>query len=576
MADSSSWAIYRRLLRAARPYWPFLILALMAMALDAACTAAFASLLEPLLDKGLLERDDEVMRTLPILVILISIGRALGGLAAQYGIEYVGRTVIRDQRQQLFEKYTRLPTAYFDREPAGTIISRLTYNVEQIADAATGAATTMLRDGLYVIGFLVVMLLQSVPLTLTVLLLGPLLAVFIAMVSRRFRRIAGHIQDRMADLTQRAGEVVEGNRELKIYGARAQESARFARVNRDYRDQHLRFIVTKTAGSALIQLIAGAALAGIIYLVTQAEFARLSPGAFTAFLTAMLAILPSLKRLTNVQAIIQRGVAAGETLFDILDAEEEPIGGGKQPAGCRGELQVDHLSLRYGDGDRVLEDVSFAAAPGTVTALVGRSGAGKTSLVHVLAGFYEPTEGRVLLDGMAVTELDRAWYRRQVAYVGQHTVLFDATVAENIAYGELADADREAIREAARRAHALDFIDQLPAGLDTRLGAGVVLSGGQRQRISIARALLKDARILILDEATSALDTESERAIQAALVEVMRERTTFVIAHRLSTIEGADQVIVLDRGKIVEMGTHARLLAADGYYAHLHRLQFSS
>ncbi len=581
-SKDSTWTVYRRLLGYTRSYFPLLVIAAIAMTLDAACTGGFAALTRPLLDEALLGRDEVLTARMPLFIMLIFVGRGIGSLVSDYCMAAIGRSVIRDLRQQVFDTYLRLPTSYFDQHNQGQMISRLTFNVEQLAEATTSALTIVVRDSLYVLAFLMVMLSQSVKLTAFTLIIAPLIALVIAFVSRRFRRLSRKIQDTMGDVTQRTTEVVSGHKVVKMHAGQDSESRRFGKVNSNNRRQHLKLVATKSGSTSMVQLLAGFTLAAIVYLATQdGMIDTITPGAFTAFMTAMLAILPSLKKLTNVHVLIQRGVAAAESVFELLDQPKEELDSGKQITDPQGKITFEDVTLRYNGGDSVLKAVSFVAEPGTVTALVGKSGSGKTSLVSLIPRFYDMTSGQVTLDGVAVQDFALRSLRQNIAMVSQDIVLFDDTIAANIAYANPAlngvpDAQlMKDIEAAAAQAHAMEFIEKLPEGLSTRLGeGGVQLSGGQRQRLAIARAILKDAPILILDEATSALDTESERLIQAALEKIMQSRTTLVIAHRLSTVENADQVLVMDSGEIVERGSHDSLLAQGGVYTELHRLQF--
>jgi subfamily B ATP-binding cassette protein MsbA len=573
----ATWPIYRRLLNYSLGYWPLLLAAILAMAVDAICTSGFTLMMKPLLDDGFLAKDMAVIAWLPMLVTAIFIGRGLASFAAEYTMSSVGRSVIRDLRQELFEKYLRLPARYYDRNASGQMISRLTFNIDQVAEASTHAITVVFRDTFYIIGFVGVMLYNSVALTLATAVIGPVIALVMALVSRRFRHISGKIQKSMGEVTHRTAEIVAGHREVKIFGGHEREKDTFQRINNDNRRQNLKLVATKAASASLVQMTAGVALAGIVYLATiDSMLKEISPGSFASFMTAMLAILPSLKKLTSVLAMIQKGVAAADSIFEVIDGEEEQSSGDRSLQRARGDIRFRDVSLDYGsNGQPALDGLNLDIPHGSVTAIVGRSGAGKTSLVSLLARFYEPSSGVIELDGHPISDYALGSLRDQIAFVSQNVVLFDESLSANIAYGKLSCHDPEAIRQAAARANANEFIEELPDGFETLLGeGGVQLSGGQRQRVAIARAILKDAPILILDEATSALDTESERAIQAALEEVMRKRTTLVIAHRLSTVENADQVVVLSQGRVVEQGTHQELLARGGHYASLYEMQF--
>ncbi len=578
-ADESkrdSWSVYRRLLGYTRSYRSWLVIAALAMVLDAASTAGFAKLMGPMLDQGFVAKDPEFLAWLPVWIVLIFLGRGLGSFLAQTGMSAVGRSIIRDLRGQVFDKYLRLPSEYFDQAAPGKVISRLTYNVEQVADATTNAITILVRESFSILAFLLVMFITSWRLSLAALLIMPVIAAVVYLVSGRFRKLSRRIQDSMGDVTQRASEVVQGQREIRIFGGQGYESTVFDSINKNNRSQHIKLIATKAGSTSIVVFAAGLALALIVWLATQSEFVEaLSAGDFTAFMSAMLGLLPSVKRLTNVQAMLQRGVEAADSVFQVLDLADEPNPGSHVPSQVSGQVEFKQVGLRYDSGSEpVLTDVSFTANPGTVTAIVGRSGSGKTSLMNLLGRLYQPTAGSIMLDDVNLHDYELGSLRSKLAIVSQQVVLFDDTIAANIAYGQLRGAEHDAVVKAARQANALDFIEALPDGFDTRIGEdGVQLSGGQRQRVAIARAFLKQAPILILDEATSALDSESEQRITQALTELMRERTSFVIAHRMSTVENADQVIVLDHGRVVEKGRHNDLLAANGLYAALCRSQ---
>ena len=570
--------VYRRLLRYLEGRRRIFALALVAVGLDAAGQALFVYLLRPLIDDTLVAASPSFDPTLPALVLLAVILRVIGNYGGMYGMEWIGRGLIADLRAALFGRYLSLPFADFDREGSGTMISRLTYNTEQVAQAATTALIGVARDSLIVIGLLVVMLLQSWRLTLTMALLLPVVAFVVFVVSRRFRRIAGDIQDSMGAVTHMTEQAVHSQEVVRVFDAQPAEAAKFEAANDANRRLHLRLRATQLLSSSLIQVAAGLAVV-LLLAIAASQFMRaeVSAGIFISVLGAMVATIPPLKRLTNVHVLIQKGVAAAETIFEVLDREPERDEGDYRPNRIDGRIRFDGVTFAYPDADRpALVDIDLALEPGTITALVGRSGSGKTTLVRLLPRFYSPTAGRIELDGVDLARYRLRALRRCIALVGQHTVLFDGTIADNIRYGMLADCTREQVVQAARDAWAMEFIERLPEGLDTRIGArGVQLSGGQRQRIAIARALLKNAPVLILDEATSALDAESEKLVQKGLGRLMADRTTLVIAHRLTTVERADRVVVLDHGRVVEQGTHAELLARAGsLYQYLYRAQF--
>lgn len=570
--------VYRRLLGFLTTHKLVLTLSIFAVAMDAAGQAVFIYLLRPLIDDTLVTTSPEVSLVLPALVMGAVVLRVIGNFGGVYGMEWIGRRLIADLRRLLFERYLTLPFRDFDREGSGPMISRLTYNTEQVAQAATTALIGAIRDTLTVTGLIVVMLVQSWRLTLTMLILLPVVAFVVFVVSRRFRRISWNIQDSMGAVTHMTEQSVHGQEVIRIFDGQKQEADAFAGSNEGNRKLHLKLRATQLVSSSLIQLAAGVSVV-VLLIVAGSQFMRaeVSAGIFMSVLAAMVATIPPLKRLTNIHVLIQKGIAAADSIFRVLDQPDEPDTGTRPAEGLRGRIEFQDTSFSYPEyTERVLEHIDLVLEPGTVTALVGRSGSGKTTLARLLPRFYQPTEGRILLDGHDLNDYRLRSLRRSIAMVGQETMLFDDTIEGNIRYGMLAECNREQVEQAARDAHAMEFIQKLPAGLDTRLGpAGTQLSGGQRQRIAIARALLKDAPILILDEATSALDAESEKAVQQGLTRLMANRTTLVIAHRLTTVEQADQVIVLDRGQVVESGTHAELLALpDSLYQHLYQSQF--
>lgn len=572
--DSGNPRLYRRLLPYARPHWPVALGAFGGMLLEASVAAGFTALMQPLLDDALGARNASVIAWLPFAIIALFVARGLGVFVGDYGMAWISRRMIADLRAQVFERYLVLPSRFFAERASGDALSRLSFQVEQIGQACTEGLKIWVLDTLIIIGLLGVMTWYSPQLTLSVLLAGPAIALVVRLVSKRYRAISRRIQTSVADVTQIGQDVILGEREIKIYGGQQDEAERFSKVNEHNRRQHLKVSATNAMSSALVQILAASSLALVVYVATRpGELERLTPGAFTAFMTAMLAILPSLKRLTSAQALIQRGLAAAESVFSILDESAEPDLGSHAPERVRGEISLEGIRLRYpGRDDYALGGIDLHVAAGETVALVGRSGSGKSSLVALLARFLHPDSGQVRIDGVPLDAYSLIALRRQLALVSQQIVLFNDSVARNIAYGDLRRSSRAEIEAAARAAHAWEFIEALPQGLDTTIGErGAALSGGQRQRLAIARALLKNAPILILDEATSALDNTSERQVQQALRSAMSGRTTIVIAHRLSTVEQADRIVVMDEGRIVEQGSHAELLARGGMYAQLYR-----
>ena len=573
----SGFAVYRRLLGYARRYWPIAIVAVLGMVVDAGCMGVFARAIKPMLDNLFISHDRFWIFWMPVAILAIFLVRSVAMYATDYGTAYIGRGVVQQLRQEVFDHYLRLPSAFFDRESSGHQISRITYSTEQVAQASTEAVKIAVVDGLSVVFYVGVMLLASVRLTVVLLVMVPLVGLLVVYVGRRYRRISRRIQGSMGTVTGVVEEAVGANREVKVFGGQQYESARFNAVSEQTRRLALKIAATNGLASSFVQLIAATALALLIYLATRpAMLNQLTPGAFTSLILAMGGILPSLKRLTTVQANLQRGIAAADEIFALLDLPPERDDGGLGLACFEGDLEFREVQMRY-DGAPLpaLRGVDLRCPRGTVTALVGRSGSGKSTLASLVPRLYEPTAGQVLLDGRPLGDYRLASLRERIAWVGQHVTLFDDTIARNIAYGALSGASEEAIVAAAEAANAMEFIRRLPDGIHSRVGEhGALLSGGQRQRIAIARALLKDAPILILDEATSALDSESERLIRDALARLIADRTVIVIAHRFSTIEHADQIVVLDQGVVVERGNHAELLARDGQYAALHRMQF--
>ena len=576
--DAESRRVYKRLLGYSARYWPVAIVAIISMAVDGGALAVFTNKLRPIIDQLFAQKDPYLIFWMPIWIILIFLVRGIATFFSSYGIAYIGRNVVQSMQRDVFAAYLRLPAAFFGGEHSGHQISRITYTSEQIAGASTDALKVTVTEGVTVLGMFYVMLSNSAYLTLALLVMIPAIILIAAVVSRRYRVISRRIQNMMGSVTGTVEETVEAHREVRIYGGQQHAATRFKQVTDRARYLNLKIAATNATSSSAIQTVASFALAGLIFLGSRPSVINsISPGVFVAVLTAMGAMLPSLKRLANVQSTMQSGISAAESLFELIDTPPEVDHGTQELERSKGDLRFENVRLVYPRGDfEALGGVNLHCAPGTVTALVGRSGSGKSSLVSLLPRFNEPTSGCILLDGADYTSYTLPSLRRQIAWVGQSVVLFDGTVAENIAYGELAGMSEQEIIAAAEAANAMEFIQRLPKGIHSHIGeGGNMLSGGQRQRIAIARAILKNAPILVLDEATSALDTESERLIQQALQHLMRDRTTLVIAHRLSTIEHADQIAVMDHGLIIERGTHAELMVQNGHYATLHRMQFN-
>ena len=577
-SGGSAREVYGRLLGFAKPYWRMFSISILGMIVYAATEPVFAALIRPLLDGSFVDRDINVVRMMPFVLVGVFVVRGIAGFVNTYFLKWVGRRVVADLRQAMFEHLLRAPTRYYDNSGSGLILSKLTYNVENVANAATTAVTTLVRDSFTIIGLLAYMLYLDTTLSLIFLVIGPTMAVTVKYATKRFRRISKRIQDRVGELTHAAQEVIDGHRVVKAFGGQDAESAHFSHINEKTRSLQMKMIATEAASVPLVQLISAIAIAIVVYLSTMQGLREdITVGTFMSFVVAMGLLLPPIKRLTSVNAHLQRGIIAAESIFELLDSESEADTGTEILDRAVGRVELRGVTHVYSeDKGPAIREIDLVIEAGETVAFVGRSGSGKTTLASLLPRFYDATHGQVLVDGTDVRELTLRSLRSQISVVTQDVVLFNDTVARNIAYARGDDVEPARLEQVAEAAHALDFIQALPRGFETLIGdRGVLLSGGQRQRLAIARAMLKDAPILVLDEATSSLDTEAERHIQAALEELMRNRTTLVIAHRLSTIENADRIIVMDDGGIVEQGRHAELMSLDGYYARLHRLQFS-
>ncbi|EJG1813760.1 lipid A ABC transporter ATP-binding protein/permease MsbA [Vibrio parahaemolyticus] len=575
--DETTWQTFKRLWQFIRLYKSGLIVAVIALVINAISDTYIISLLKPLLDEGFGNADSDFLRTLPLIIFVMMFIRGTSGFVSTYCLSWVSGNVVMLVRRMVFNHFMHMPVSYFDKEKTGNLLSRITYDSEQVSAATSQALVSIVREGASIIGLLVLMFYNSWQLSLVLFAVAPVVAWGIGVVSKRFRKISKNMQTMMGNVTASAEQMLKGHKVVLSYGGQDIERQRFDKVSNQMRQQSMKLVTAQAAANPIIQMIASFAIVAVLYLASIDSIKeQLTPGTFTVVFSAMFGLMRPLKALTNVTSQFQRGMAASQTLFALIDLEPEKNEGKYTVERAKGDVSVKDVSFTYvGSEKPALEHVSFDIPRGKTVALVGRSGSGKSTIANLFNRFYDVDSGSITLDGRDIRDYELKNLREQFALVSQNVHLFNDTIANNIAYATEDKYQRNDIERAAKLAHAMEFINKMENGLDTMIGEnGASLSGGQRQRVAIARALLRDAPVLILDEATSALDTESERAIQAALDELQKDKTVLVIAHRLSTIEKADEILVVDDGAIIERGNHADLIAKNGAYAQLHRIQF--
>ncbi|YCO02765.1 lipid A ABC transporter ATP-binding protein/permease MsbA [Vibrio sp. VNB-15] len=577
--DETTWQTFKRLWQFIRLYKAGLIVAVIALVVNAISDTYMISLLKPLLDEGFGNAESDFLRTLPLIVFAMMFIRGVSGFVSTYCLSWVSGNVVMQIRRMVFNHFMHMPVSYFDKEKTGNLLSRITYDSEQVSAATSSALVSIVREGASIIGLLVLMFYNSWQLSLVLFAVAPVVAWGIGIVSKRFRKISKNMQTMMGHVTASAEQMLKGHKVVLSYGGQDIEGKRFEKVSNQMRQQSMKLVTAQAAANPIIQMIASIAIVVVLYLASIDSIKdQLTPGTFTVVFSAMFGLMRPLKALTNVTSQFQRGMAASQTLFALVDLEPEKNEGKFKVERAKGDVTVKDVSFTYEGAEKpALENVSFDIPKGKTVALVGRSGSGKSTIANLFNRFYDVSSGSITLDGHDIRDYELKNLREQFALVSQNVHLFNDTIANNIAYATEEQYSREDIERAAKLAHAMEFIGKMDGGLDAMIGEnGASLSGGQRQRVAIARALLRDAPVLVLDEATSALDTESERAIQSALDELQKDKTVLVIAHRLSTIENADEILVVDEGAIVERGNHADLIAKDGAYAQLHRIQFGA
>ena len=571
------YKIYLRLLVYGKPYWPMFSIGVIAMLLFAVTDTGFAFLIKTLTDSfagtGTVYDTNQIKVILPVAVIIIFIIRGVSGFFSVYNIAWIGRQVIKLLRAEIYQKFLNLPTQFLDQKSNAELLSKVTFNIEQVAESTSNILTVLIRDTLTIIVLSVYMVYLSPTLASVIFLVAPVIAILVRFLSLLFRRYSERIQDSMADVTHAIKETLQNHRIIKIFNGQDFEQKKFSLINENNRKHNMKLFSTKAIGNSITIFIASLGVAGVVYVATLEQVKNsMTVGDFSGFITAMVLLMTPLKRLTNINAMIQKGIAAAVSIFSLLDEDNEDDQGQLDANDLEGSINFKNVCFSYNQAEHTLNGINISINPGETIAIIGKSGSGKTTLVNLIPRFYEIESGQLLIDSENIQNYSLKSLRSNISLVTQEVTLFNDTIFNNIAYGKYSDNE---VRKVVTSAHMDEFIDNLPKGLDTLVGdQGILLSGGQRQRIAIARALLKDAPILILDEATSSLDSESERYIQKALDQLMKNRTTLVIAHRLSTIENADRIIVLSKGRIVEQGNHNELIKQNGEYASLHRLQF--
>jgi len=570
--------VFYRLIRYFKAYKAVLAVSVLALIIYGAIDAAMIKLIQPLIDSGFSSADGSMLKMGAGIIVALFLVRGLASFVSGFGLAWVSNHIIQKMRQQLFDKMLQLPVRYFDKNSTGSLISKITYDTEQVALATSQVLVTLIREGVTILGLLALMFYESWQLSLVFFLIGPLIGIVISVVSKRFRIISRSIQNAMGQVTTSTEQMLKAQKIILAFSGQDKEAARFGQINKNNRQQAMKLVVAKVASTPLIQFIGSFAIAIVLYIASYDQMRdTLSAGSFIAIVTAMGSLMRPLKQISKVNGDLQRGLTACASVFALLDQESERDTGTVKLPRASGALEIKNLNFTYDDQEQqALTNINLSIQAGQSIALVGRSGSGKSTLADLLMRFYDYQEGQISLDSQDIRHYPLSVLRQQFALVSQQVVLFDDTIANNISYGAVGEVSREQIQTAAEAAHVDEFAKNMPLGLDSPVGEnGANLSGGQRQRIAIARAILRDAPILILDEATSALDTESERAIQSALTRLLDNKTSIIIAHRLSTIEHADCIVVMDQGRIIEQGSHQQLLAKGGAYSLLHNMQFS-